>query len=221
MGDYNLQYLYKLRTKYNILKTSRLVVKGDKDKEALDYFQKNLNDSIYTNEHEYEITAMIKNLYYADKASFNRCARKEPALILLTENRNIVVHFKIQDIIFIQWTGNDYVVQENDIMILSDKSEKRNKKFDKKQTNKKIGLMERINNIENKLKINSENEKLENNNEDNILNNDNENLENKKQNDKKQNDKKQNDKKFDNKKQNDKKFDNKKIDNKVDIKSDD
>ena len=167
MNEFKTPYLHKLRSKYNLLNNSRVVVKGDKDKEALDYFQNHLNAIVFSNESEYELTVIIRTMYWTDKMSFNRCARKEPCLILLTEARNIVVHFKIQDIVFIQWVNGEYQVQENDIVVISDKSHNKNK-YDKKRNNKKYNnLEERIDNIETTLKIkssdvsNSDNEKSE------------------------------------------------------------
>lgn len=114
MGDESFTYVTRLKSCYKFLSKSRVVLRRETDAEALEFFQRFCNDTIPKSEAELQFRDAIRDLYYADKTSFLRCASKNPHLILLTENREIVLHFRIQDIIFIKWDGYQYHIQKND-----------------------------------------------------------------------------------------------------------
>lgn len=111
-------YLNKLKINYNYLAKSRVVNRRETDPEALAYFQNFCNESIPKTESENMVRDLARDLFYADKTSFIRCCRSSNShYILLTDNRTIVMHFGIQDLIFIKWDGNKYIVQKNDIQL--------------------------------------------------------------------------------------------------------
>lgn len=114
-------YIIKLKTCYKYLAKSRVVNRRETDDEALEYFQRFCNDAIPKTDNEIQFRDAIRDLYYADKTSFLKCAIKHPYFILLTESRTIVIHFNIQDIIFIKWDGSQYTVQKNDLRLVPKK----------------------------------------------------------------------------------------------------
>lgn len=114
MNENNFSYVSRLKSCYKFLSSSRVVNRRETDPEALEYFQRFCNDTVPKNEFELQFRDAIRDLYYADKTSFLRCASKSPHLILLTENREIVMHFRIQDLVFIKWDGYQYSVEKND-----------------------------------------------------------------------------------------------------------
>lgn len=102
MSEVN-NYIEKLRRIYKSLLSSRVISQRESDPEALQYFEKCCNESLPINDHENDLRDLVRNLYYTDKTAFKSCTSKNSHLILLTEARAVVVHFGVQNLIYIEW----------------------------------------------------------------------------------------------------------------------
>lgn len=110
----NKNFIAKLKANYGHLERSRLAKHRETDSDSLGYFERILNESLPQNEAENDLKDAMRDLYHADKTALCQCFVREPAYVLLTEARAIVLHFGIQDIIYIEWTGEKFHVTEND-----------------------------------------------------------------------------------------------------------
>lgn len=120
-------YVGRLQACYKMLSRSRVVHKRETDGEALEYFQRFCNEALPKDESETLLRVVINNLYHNDKTSFNRCISKDQYLVLLTDARSIVVHFGVQNLIYIKWDGSQYSVQKNDVPVTPEKFNRNNR----------------------------------------------------------------------------------------------
>jgi hypothetical protein len=128
----NQSFIARLKSSYRLLERSRLANHRETDQDALGYFQRICNESLPKNEAEQEFKDGIRELYYANKTSFTQCLVRAPHYVLLTEARAIVLHFGVQDLVYIEWKNNEYVVSENkretdDKGRVENRSDKRNR----------------------------------------------------------------------------------------------
>lgn len=107
-------FIILLKRCYNNLTRSRLVHHRDTDMDALRYFEEMCNKALPRNKHELDTKDIIRELYYADKTSFARCLVGAPHYVLLTEARAMVLHFGIQDLVYIEWKDDAYLVKNNE-----------------------------------------------------------------------------------------------------------
>lgn len=110
----NKNFIARLKANYGHLERSRLAKHRETDSDSLGYFERVLNESLPQNEAENDLKDAMRDLYHADKTALSQCFVRAPAYVLLTEARAIVLHFGIQDIIYIEWTGEKFHVTEND-----------------------------------------------------------------------------------------------------------
>lgn len=145
-------YIERLRSTYNHLIKSRVVNKGETDKDALEFFEHHCNESLPKTGAEIEFRTLIKNMYFSDKTAFRKCIKDQPFLILLTEARAFVVHLKVQNKVFIRWEGKSYTVEVNDNPVPEKYISRR--EHDTKGPNRGYkDLLERLNNIEKSINI--------------------------------------------------------------------
>ena|SRR5271168_2720457 len=147
-----ISYISRLKQAYKNIDSSRVVTKKETDTDALSYFQQMCNNTLPKSESEAELRETIRNMFYADRTCFYRCVVKNEYLILLTEARSIVLHFHINNLVYVEWNGSQYVVRKNDIIqptFINKKS-----KYDKSQKPIKVkrddyqSLLERIAKLE-------------------------------------------------------------------------
>jgi hypothetical protein len=148
----------RVENAYFQLKKSRIILKNEFDDEAIDHFEKLLNSSLPVTEYEYNIYYLIKDMYYNDKNKFINYINNSnlDSLILYTDNKRIINHFKLIYKLYINWNKDEkkYIVE----------------KYDRLNNTKKI--------IEDYEEINNDNNDNNDNNENNDNNDNNENAEN-------------------------------------------
>ncbi len=106
-----MSYIKRLIICYKKLLASRLVSKYATDDDALDYFVEILNDSNPIDPKELELKNTVRKLYLNNKVGFKSCIEKDPYYILLTESREIVQNFHIQNLVFIKWNKEKYSIE--------------------------------------------------------------------------------------------------------------
>lgn len=112
-------YLKRLRHAYKQLLHSRVVKNKHVDSEALAYFQRYCNQAIPTNAQESSWYNLFRKIYYAHRRNFQEIVVKvDPCTILMAEARAIVVHFGVENLIYINWNreNNSYEVVVNERM---------------------------------------------------------------------------------------------------------
>jgi len=80
------------------------------------------------NNAESELRDTLRNMYYTDISAFTRCINRNQHLVLLTEAKAIVFHYRINNLIYIVWNNNQYNVQKSENVFSSDVVEKRGKR---------------------------------------------------------------------------------------------
>lgn len=144
-------YIARVKNCYKIIATSRVVKKHETDKEAIEFFEKFCNESLPKGPHENEMKNMIRELYNNNKDAFATCVSQSPYLFLLTEARAIVMHFDIQNVVYIKWNNIDkkYLVEKN---IKQGKSPETFKSSGKNtKLNKFKELLQRVESLEKKI----------------------------------------------------------------------
>lgn len=109
-------YASRLEACYKFLTRSRVVKKGETDADALEYFARFCNDALPAANDlaEHEFRKHFRDLYHKNKKLYHDfVVATHPYLILLTEARAIVTHFKVDNLIYINWEGDRYRVVVN------------------------------------------------------------------------------------------------------------
>jgi hypothetical protein len=105
----------RIENAYFQLKKSRLIVKEQYDNDAIEHFEKLLNSSLPITDYENHIYYFIKDLYYDDKSKFLNYIDNSnlQALILYTNNKNIISHFNLEYKVYINWNKDEkkYIVE--------------------------------------------------------------------------------------------------------------
>ena len=108
----------RVQNAYFQLKKSRIIVKNEFDNEAIEHFEKILNSSLPVTEYEYNIYYLIKDMYYNDKNKFINYINNSnlECLILYTDNKRIINHFKVIYKLYINWNKDEkkYIVEKYD-----------------------------------------------------------------------------------------------------------
>jgi hypothetical protein len=108
-------YISRLKDCYKFLDRSRLTSKQETDLDALEHFQDYCNKALPQTREEELVKTAVRDLYFADKTSFTRCLVRAPHFVLLTEAHAIVKHFGIQELVYIEWHDNKYIVTLNNL----------------------------------------------------------------------------------------------------------
>lgn len=108
----------RLQNAYYQLKKSRIVLKNEYDDEAILHFENVLNSCLPINEYEQNIYYFIKDMYYNDKNKFINYINNSnlECLILYTDNKKIISHFKLLYKLYINWNSDlkKYTVEKYD-----------------------------------------------------------------------------------------------------------
>ncbi len=114
-SGHTLTFTARLKTVYKQLSNSRVVKNRETDDDALQHFGRLCNECLPCNEAEIEVKNLIKNLYKCNPTSFLSCIIDDPYVVLLIDARNMVIHFGIQNVVYIRWdqTTNSYCVEKN------------------------------------------------------------------------------------------------------------
>jgi hypothetical protein len=108
----------ELFNNYQALRNSRLVKDKNTDSDALEYFAKYLNQACPVTESHKANAALLRGIYRTDPNGFNNLLRNNPnlrCLVLWTEGRCIVNHFRIQNLVMVTWNDGVYTVTLKDI----------------------------------------------------------------------------------------------------------
>jgi hypothetical protein len=126
MDDDSRNYTAALTRCYENLVKSRLVSQQETDTDALMYFQNACNKALPRTACETQIKNVVRELYRADKTGFKQCLNRAQHFVLLTEAKAIVYHFGLQELIYMEWTGEQFLVRKNtDYHQRKDKNKKR------------------------------------------------------------------------------------------------
>jgi hypothetical protein len=109
-------YVSRLQSCYKYLERSRVVKHYATDEDALQYFEKFCNDALPApgDHSERDFRNVFRDIYYKNKRNFHEViAKVHPYLILLTEARAIVMHFGVENVIYINWETDRYCVSVN------------------------------------------------------------------------------------------------------------
>lgn len=145
-------YIERLKWAHGNLMKSRVVTKGESDEDALGFFEHYCNESLPQTPEEVEFRTLVKNMYFTDKTAFGKCVREQPFLMLLTEARAFVYHFKVQNLIYIRWNGKSYNITVND-----NPTEKHYSKRERRASTRKTykAILDRVTQLEKNLALES------------------------------------------------------------------
>lgn len=122
------EYVIRLHQCYRRATESRLVNHRETDIEALEHFQRICNDSSPKNDEEIAVKNIVRDMYFASKTDFLNTIVRVPHYIWLTDARQIVNHFGIHEITYLNYDNSKY-------SITTIRPERR-KKFDRRHPRK-------------------------------------------------------------------------------------
>jgi len=127
-------YTSRIKKCYNELETNKIITNKIINAETMKHFEDCINETLPTNDAESEFNKTIKALYYHNPAGFEMCAKLSQYLFLLVDAKTIVTYFNINELIFIKWVDNRYLVEINRSCVEPYKKNTYEPKVEKKQS---------------------------------------------------------------------------------------